>query len=300
MASRRRVNFGGQKHAQSAKNPEVIGLKKQVKVMQDMLKAAGLMVPEVVGASPRQNAKRGKAPVGSHSAGPAVGSPTDVGRTADGGRKADTDWVAVKVKRKEAPTASADTLVADGWSVPVLPSTDPLTNTSTGIVLANMKLGRELFGVLSAEAPLALLLPAPLAGKDSQGQLLSVLVKDKNGKMQLRSRYLYQLGSAPVVFASTAPSVQIISDTVNVVMQVDKKRVSQDVWNALQSRPVPAAKYWLAQKAAVKVLDVKPPTRIQGAPNCMQVVATISCEKNVFGNISSGLWKALGASGVDA
>ena len=147
---------------------------------------AGMTKPAV------EKGKRGKAPVGVHSAGPTslsnqVGSSAGGGRKADGGRKGEADWVSVKIKNKEAPSAPADTLVAEGWSVPVLPCTDALTNISTGIVLANMKLGRELIGVLSADAPLALLLPAPVAGKESQVILQSVLVQTKMGRCNFGS-----------------------------------------------------------------------------------------------------------------
>ena len=158
-------------------------------------------------------------------------------------------WATVKSKNgslKEPPQKGpSDTLQPDGWNVPVLRvvEMEDVKISSCGVALVSMGVGKRLvMDGFAVEGCLGLLLPSPVVGKDDAGTLMSVVVQDQHGKLQVRQRYLYQLGPQPVVMTSSAPKVDLKDDSAKVLLLVDKKHVSSEVWNSVLNRPVPAAR----------------------------------------------------------
>ncbi len=115
-----------------------------------------------------------------------------------------------------------------------------------------------------------------------------MVVKDRNGRLQSRQRFLIQLGSTPVTFASAAPRRAVTQDTATVVLSVSGESASPALWKAALQNPKSTAKEWLRLRAKVEAVDTRPPTRDESGR--LQVIATIP---------KGGRRQALAAAGID-
>ena len=120
---------------------------------------------------------------------------------------------------------------------------------------------------------------------------MSVLVQDKQGKLQVRQRYLYQLGPQAAVLKCSAPQAALTNESYKALLSIEKKHVSSEAWQAVQTRAVPAARSWLKNCAGVSVLDVHPPTRLKDHVDSMQMVVSL--------NSAQDQQKLLRTSGLD-
>ena len=181
-----------------------------------------------------------------------------------------------------------DTLQQDGWSVRVENTLAGFRHAKEGIFLATVKEAKELMLEMHSSGSLAVLAPINI---NEKGTEISVLVQDRNGRMQSRQRFLHQLGDVPVQYQSTAPQGGSVQDggTSQIVLNLSKQYTDKQGWEAAELAPRTAARRWLQHRAGVEVFDVRPPTRVAGREE-LQVVAQIA---------SSTYDRALRASGMD-
>ena len=190
-----------------------------------------------------------------------------------------SNWTTVKSSvTKESAKQTSDSLQSEGWNVPVVSVSAPedVTACTIGVALVSMAVGKSLVSHgVRVDVSLGLLLPAPVLGQEEKGQLMSVVVQDKLGKLQVRQRYLYQLGPEIVVLKSVASKVEVVNDIAKAVMVVDRRRVSEEARRAVQSRAIPAARTWMRNRAGVSVLDVHPPTRFNDNTDSVRMVVQL-------------------------
>ena len=192
-------------------------------------------------------------------------------------------------KEKAGGTNSLDSLEQEGWSVPVVSvlTTEDVSVSIWCVALVGMNVDkRVLLDALRLDKSLGLLLPAPAPWKG-----MSVLVKDKQCKLQARHRYLYQLGPDVVRHASAAPKKDIIRDAAKASILIEKKFVSSDVWQVVHTRARQTAGAWFQNRFGVSVLDIHAPTCREDCPESFQMVVCVSSVQDQR--------QVLCASGVD-
>ena len=67
----------------------------------------------------------------------------------------------------------------------------------------------------------------------------------------------------------------IISDSVKVVLTCAKRHTEADAWAHVSKNAQALTKQWLKLRAKVDFLDVRPPTRIAGATDALQVLVFV-------------------------
>ena len=207
------------------------------------------------------------------------------------------EWKPVKSKKEKSgaqagPTSAIaqdrDVLENGGWSKPVLNVLGAVRPDSEGVFLATSAEAKQLVAEVRAQGSLAILSPIEF-GDTVQGAWTSVLVKDKNGRQQVRRRWLVQLGTSPVLYTPDAPkAAAIVADTKQVVLTLSESHCSRDSWKAAQAAPREAASRWLRFCAKADILDIRPPTRVAGRAGEIQVVASVSVSTGTATLRSSG------------
>ena len=268
---------------------QLVALSKQLAAMKALLQEHGIALPTSCNRQRRKKDKKVQS-----SSGRDVKSKGSVDQEATNPA---SNWTTVKgssAKEKIDRKGPSDSLEAEGWSVPVVHvlSMEDLKVSTCGVALVGMTVGkRAVLDGFRVEKSLGLLLPVPVPGKEGEGVLMSVLVKDKDSKLQVRQRYLYQLGPEDVRLTSQAPKVDITQDAAKAIIVIKKQFVSNDVWQAVQSRARPAARAWLQNRVGVSVLDIHAPTRWETRPDSIQMVVCV--------NSVQDQQKVLCASGLD-
>ena len=165
-----------------------------------------------------------------------------------------------------------DKLQQDGWSV--RHSGGIPARKRRGLLGKHERESKVLMAEMHSNGSLAVLAPISVNEKGTQ---ISVLVQDRNGRMQSRRRFLQQLGDVPVQYQSTAPQGGFVKDggTKQIVLSLSKQYTDKQGWEAAEPAPRVAARPWLQHRAGVEVLDVRPPPRIAGREE-LQVVAQIA------------------------
>jgi hypothetical protein len=154
--------------------------------------------------------------------------------------------------------------------------------------LATNAEAKQLATEVRSKGALAVLSPSQV-GDEEKGSWIAVLATDKNGRQQVRQRWLLQLGAVDVEYTPTAPQVEAVQlDTVETVLAFNKEHCEGTSWKAVESAPREAAARWLRVKVGASVLDVRPPTRVAGRPGEIQVVATISTKSEAATLRASG------------
>ncbi len=198
-------------------------------------------------------------------------------RTFVGGGELSTgsSWKTVKKAKTETSGSNVggkDVLESEGWSVPVRACLADLNATTPGICLVSTAEAKRALGDLRGDEPMAILAPMNV---NEEGTEMPVFVTDKNGRIQTRVRYLFQLGPEPVTFCSSAPQHSLRTDAVKVVVSIHCMYASQAVWSSAMRFGASTAKKWLLHQAAVEALDVRPPTRIAGHEDQLQMIAMV-------------------------
>ena len=195
-------------------------------------------------------------------------------------------WSPVKVSKM--PSAELkDKLVANGWSVPIKQSPSDMRSSEPGICLVSTSDGRKLVKELKGDHPLAILVPTNIT---NTGEEVHVLVEDPTGRWQTRRRFMIQLGIGCVSYMEGKPKKSFRADSVKVVLSLAKRHTNAETWGHAVKNAQELTKQWLKLRAQVEFLDVRPPTRIAGANDGLQVV--------VF--VPASAWiQILRASGLD-
>jgi len=184
-----------------------------------------------------------------------------------------------KQKTQEKEAKKDEALEPADWSVPVREGISHLRSGEPGVCQATTAAGKQAVRELSSTAPLALVTPSTVCDASKE---LCVKVKDATGKVQVRQRFLTQLGVGEVVHqgkqktSSAQLRVSVVEDTARVVLTAHSLHLSSENWAAFQARPQKTARSWLLQRAgAQEVVDVFPPTRVVGREGEVQVVAQV-------------------------
>ena len=103
---------------------------------------------------------------------------------------------------------------------------------------------------------------------------------------------MFQFGSQHVTYMDGAPKRTIANDTAQIAMTLTQKHKPAGACDAAIKKCNVAAPEWLKEKAQTMPLDTRPPTRITGQTNQLQVVATVP------NNNWDAVMRASGADGV--
>ena len=125
---------------------------------------------------------------------------------------------------------------------------------------------------MKADFPNAVLAPTNI---DGEGCDISVFTTNKFGRSQTRVRYMFQLGSVPVVFRSSAPIVQVKSDCSKIVLTLFREHMDSAKWDYALRRRRSAVRLWMKERAQVDALDIGPPTRPLGDTDSMQFIVYV-------------------------
>ena len=182
--------------------------------------------------------------------------------------------VANKQKKKEneenKDQKHGDVLQSDDWGVPVLKDVTEVTAQATGVCLVSALDAKTLKTNLRASQKLAILSPIRV---DGEGAEIHVLVKDKDDRLQVRRRFLIQLGDGEVTFGCSSPKREVVRDTEKVVLTLSRQHTGEAAWMAATKTPKEAARKWMTARPNTEILDMFPPTRIAGDSDQLQVIA---------------------------
>ena len=98
------------------------------------------------------------------------------------------------------------------------------------------------------------------------------------------------LCSIPVSYMEVKPKKPFVADSVKVVLTCATHHTDPEAWAHASKKSQELMKQWLKMRAKVDHLDVRPPTRIAGATDALQVI--------VFVPVSAFI-RILRGSGVD-
>ena len=144
---------------------------------------------------------------------------------------------------------------------------------------------RNVVKELKGEHPLAILAPSNIIGSGAE---VHVLVEDPTGRWQTRRRFMLQLGPSPVVYMEGKPRKAAVADSVKIVLSDAKHHTDAEAWESVLKNAQGPTKKLLKLRAKVEFLEVRPPTRIAGASDGLQVIvfvpvsASTHCSEQVF------------------
>ena len=101
---------------------------------------------------------------------------------------------------------------------------------------------------------------------------------------------MLQLGSTSVLYMEGTPRKSVVADSAEVVLTYAKRRTDAEAWESVPKNAQEVTKNWLKLLANVEFLDVRPPTRIAGVNDGLQM--------NVFAPVSA-ITKLLRSNGLD-
>jgi hypothetical protein len=209
--------------------------------------------------------------------------------------KAKDGWKLVKTKKIAETDAAAPTnhvheiLQPEGFNADVVAGVDFLTQSKACVALVSFSEAKKVVAELSSPLPMAILSTRKV---DDKGEELAVLVKDKLGKLQTRTRFLVQLGAKPVTFNQShfAKGGEVGELRKPVVVFLAQEKTSKDMWENALKNPKQMTDQWLRS-----VLQTESIGRIQ-EPRLSE--GTLSAVAYVLaGNVDLVL-KASGQQGV--
>ena len=212
------------------------------------------------------------------------------GRSAAQQRQTQDGWVTVKTqkdkKEKTDEPKSGDVLLQEGISVPVKASFADMSANDTGICLCSTSEAKRALAMMWSDKPAAVLSPKNIEGR---GVEKDVLVKDKDGRIQGRRRFVFQLGYGAVGFARVAPQRNVSTDSVRMVINMHEDGAAS--WKAVMKDPTSATRQWFNKHVKTGLLETRSPTRTPGVPG-LQVLVYVAQAS------STKLLKASGADNV--
>ena len=121
----------------------------------------------------------------------------------------------------------------------------------------------------NADVPQALLCGVQV---DDLGEFVKVPVTDASGRVQSRSRYLFQIGTGAVTCSiESIPKGTFRKKTVLASVVFKHKDLDKQTWDRAVSEPEETVSTWLAEKK-VQTLEVHGPT---GGPGRAKVVVRL-------------------------
>ena len=244
-------------------------------------------------AKPQNISKAATSSSAETSPGPAAAKSTK-GRWRDkpAARQQKNDgWITVskakkpKAEKQEEPKVS-DELLQEGISVPVKASFAEMSTNDSGICLCSTSEAKRALAMMWSDKPAAVLSPTNVEGR---GVERDVLVKDKDGRIQRRPRFVFQLGYGAVEFARVAPKKNVSADSVRMVLNMHED--SPESWKLVLKDPILAAKRWFEKHVKTGLLETRPPTRTPGTAG-LQVLVYVAQAS------SAALLRASGADHV--
>ena len=165
---------------------------------------------------------------------------------------------------QSAASLAADTLLPEGFSceghaVKVLQSVAEIKVDVASVCLATRQEALKAELEINAQVPIALLIPSSLG----EGcQLLHVAVKDHVGRVQVRRRFLFQLGKKPIRYMEDAPQGGKVNvETEKIVLGVMKK--ISPCWDAALQNPKRIFGNWLRDVVGISsVVEIQRPNLI--------------------------------------
>ncbi len=177
---------------------------------------------------------------------------------------------AKRMEKKPDEPWTGDVLVQDGISVPVRASFAEMSINDSGICLCSTSEAKRARAMMWSDKPAAVLSPTNI---DGQGIERDVLVKDKDGRIQRRPRFVFQLGYAAVEFPAVAPKRNVPLDSVRMVLNMQESNAAS--WKEVLKDPVAASRKWFTKHVKSGLLETRPPTRTPGAAG-LQVLVYVS------------------------
>ena len=194
-------------------------------------------------------------------------------------------WTEVKNTRNP-PDSKHDNLLQEGWSVPVKTSIADLHIGECGVCLVSTSQARKALPELKSEKALAVLSPMVINGI---GEEIHVMVEDASGRWHVRRRFLLQLGAENHLFERCAQK-DVCSRHSKSCVELCRMPHRGGSLDACINERAGINKTVSSNASKVSFLDVRPPTRVAGAPDMLQVI--------VF--LPSSAWiQVLRASGTD-
>ena len=159
-------------------------------------------------------------------------------------------WKVVKPKRPEVVDATvkseplSDVLQQEGFNAEVVACVDLLSQSKACVALVSFSEAKKAVAELSSPLPMAILSTRKV---DEKGEELAVLVKDKLGKLQTRTRFLVQLGAKPVTFNQShiAKGGEVGELRKPVVVFLVQEKISKDMWENALKKPKHLIDQWL-------------------------------------------------------
>ncbi len=199
-------------------------------------------------------------------------------------------WVTIKTKKAKTEKAdgprSGDTLLQEGISVPVKASFAEMSTNDSGICLCSAAEAKRALDMMWSDKPAAVLSPVNIEGR---GIEKDILVRDKEGRVRRRPRYVFQLGAGAVEFNRIAPQARVQADSVRMIVNMHED--STEDWKSVMKDPVAKMRGWLRERAKANVLETRPPTRLPGEPG-LQALVYVSLAT------APAVLRASGAAGV--
>ena len=213
----------------------------------------------------KEKADKAKQSSKSHT----VASAPETAKTTQERAGSDTAWkVHVPRKSKVAkakcddnavekkPAGIRDSLLPEGWSVPVVESCAGMNVSSAGVCLATMEDARALRKEMShASVTLVVVTSGELT---AESVAVEVQVRDKDGLLQVRRRFLTQIG-AGLVKAEFQPQVKGVGpkNRTNVVaLCLWERWCTKEQRKKASASPLVVFKHWLRDTVQVGVVDV--------------------------------------------
>ena len=104
---------------------------------------------------------------------------------------------------------------------------------------------------------------------------MHVLVEDISGRWQTHRRFMLQLCSNPVSYMEGKSRKSVVSDSIKVVLTYAKRHTDAKTWESALKNAQDLTKKLLKLRPKANFLDVRPPSRIAGATNALQVIVFI-------------------------
>ena len=265
----------------------------QLSQLLQLLRSGSPELKELLNKSNVMKAPKDPTPLASTSLGSSSAKAAK-GRWRDGKgaqqRQAQEGWVRVKKKKdpreKTEDAKSGDELLQEGISVPVKTSFANMSTNDSGICLCSTSEAKRALAMMWGDKPAAVLAPMNIEGR---GVERDVLVRDKEGRIQRRGRFVFQLGYGAVEFSSSAPKKQVATDSARMIISFHEDTVS--AWKNALKDPAAATRQWLQKHVAARVLEMRPPTRTPGVAG-LQTLVYIQNASSV------AVLRASGADGV--
>lgn len=206
-----------------------------------------------------------------------VGVTASAGKEVPGQKHAkQPGWSVVKPKPKKEE-AGGDILQPEGFNAAVCSGVAELSAKESKVCLATKQETERALKEIIPSVPVAVLSTARVK---EEAEEVQVYVKNKEGLLVARKRFMHQLGPRPVIYAPPGQKGGQVTDTsVRMCLGFTQKQSGTKVWQEATARPKHKVAQWLRETAEVKeILDIFPPSMLDGERKCVSTVVVIRKE----------------------